>query len=218
MSSVAALETLAGQLDLADLLRAGKSAMFDPQDLPGRYGRIIHALDRLLEAVQCESVVAGGWAVWRHGYLGRVTQDVDIVVPACCVEELLRVAAVSGFDVVSTPAGFWPKLLHKETGVNVDILPEGATPGTPSNLAPTTIPHPSRLGATGGRLTYIDLPGLIELKLAAGRARDESDVVELIRANMDRVDDIRKHLSGVNERYVIRFNELLARAKEQTDR
>ena len=70
-------------------------------------------------------------------------------------------------------------------------MPEGATPGTPSNPAPTTIPHPSRLGAHGTRLAYVDLPGLIELKLAAGRARDESDVVELLRANKDRVDAIR---------------------------
>ena len=121
--------------------------MFEPQDLPGRYGRVIHALDRLLETIGCEAVVAGGWAVWRHGYLGRVTQDVDIVVPAACIEELLRVAAVSGFEVAPTPPGIWPKLYHKESGISVDIMPEGATPGTPSNPAPTTIPHPSRLGA-----------------------------------------------------------------------
>ena len=58
----------------------------------------------------------------------------------------------------------------------------------------------------------------MELKLAAGRARDESDVVELLRANMDRVDEVRAHLTTVNERYVTRFGDLLARAREQTDR
>ncbi len=192
--------------------------MFDPQDLPGRYGRVIHALDHLLEATGCEAVVAGGWAVWRHGYLGRVTQDVDIVVPAARIDELLRVAAVSGFEIIPVSAGLWPKLRHKESGVSVDILPEGATPGTPSNPAPTTIPHPSRLGACGSRLKYIDLNGLIELKLAAGRARDESDVVELLRANPDQAKAIREHLTHVNDRYVERFNDLLARAQEQTDR
>ncbi len=192
--------------------------MFDPQDLPGRYGRVIHALDRLLEATGCEAVVAGGWAVWRHGYLGRVTQDVDIVVPAARIEELLRVAAVSGFEVIPISPGLWPKLHHKESGVNVYILPEGATPGTPSNPAPTTIPHPSRLGAQPGLLTYIDLNGLIELKLAAGRARDESDVVELLRANPDQVKSVRERLTQVNDRYVKRFDDLLARAQEQTDR
>ncbi len=217
MASIA-LDLLAAQLELTDALCVGKGTMLDPQDLPGRYGRVIHALDRLLGAIRCEAVVAGGWAVWRHGYLGRVTQDVDIVVPSARIEELLRVAALSGFEVASTPPGIWPKLLHKESGVSVDILPEGATPGTPSCPAPTTIPHPARLGAHGTHLTYIDLPGLVELKLAAGRARDESDVVELLRANTDQVDAVRVHLARINARYAARFQELLARAQEQTDR
>jgi hypothetical protein len=218
MASIVASDLLAAQLELADALRAGKDTMFDPQDLPGRYGRVIHALDHLLEATGCEAVVAGGWAVWRHGYLGRVTQDVDIVVPAARIEEFLRAAAVSGFEVTPVSAGLWPKLRHKETGINIDILPEGATPGTQSNLAPTTIPHPKNLGAKPSRLSYIDLNGLIELKLAAGRARDESDVVELLRANPEQVSAVRKHLASVNDRYVKRFDDLLARAQEQTDR
>ena len=218
MAAQVTLESLADRLALADALRIGKDAMFDPQDLPGRYGRVVRALDHLLEAIGCEAIVAGGWAVWRHGYVGRVTEDVDIVVPAANVEELLRAASVSGFEVSPVPAGVWPKLRHKESGVNVDILPEGATPGTSSHPAPTTIPHPSRLGARGRRLGYIDLSGLVELKLAAGRARDESDVVELLRANSDRVDAIGDHLAHVNAGYLARFHELLARAREQTDR
>jgi len=217
MSSVTSNE-LADRLELADALGFGKNAMLEPQDLPGRYGRVIRALDCLLAAVRCEAVVAGGWAVWRHGYVGRVTQDVDIVVPADRIEELLRAAAVSGFEVVPTRAGLWPKLHHKESGVDVDILPEGATPGTPAHPAPTTIPHPSRLGAVGTRLAYMDLPGLIELKLAAGRARDESDVVELLCANPDQADAVRDHLSHVHKRYVVGFDDLLARAREQTER
>ncbi len=216
--SVVSEEWFAAQLELADALRAGRDTMLDPQDLPGRYGRVNNAIDHLLSAIGFEAGVAGGWAVWRHGYLGRVTQDVDIVVPAASIDELLRVASVSGFDVVPMSAGLWPKLHHKETGVSVDILPEGATPGTPSHLAPTTIPHPSRLGARGARLTYIDLAGLVELKLAAGRARDESDVVELLRANADQAAAVREHLGGVNAGYAQRFDGLLVRALEQADR
>ena len=53
MASVIALDLLAEQLELADSLRAGKGTMFDPQDLPGRYGRVIQALDRLLETIRC---------------------------------------------------------------------------------------------------------------------------------------------------------------------
>jgi len=58
---------------------------------------------------------------------------------------------------------------------------------------------------------------LIQLKLAAGRARDDSDVVELILANPQRVDSIRKHLAIVHADYVNRFDQLTARAREQSE-
>ena len=211
------LEFLTQQLELADQLLAGRETMLEPQDLPGRYGRVVKAVDHLLQALQCPSVLAGGWAVWRHGFLGRVTQDIDIVLPADRIEEFLRVAAVSGFEVLPQPEGRWPKVQHKETGVKVDILPEGARPGTASRLAPTLIPHPSSMGAKGTELEYINLPSLIELKLAAGRGRDESDVIELMRTNLDRVDIVRTHLVSVHPDYVIAFDRLVERAREQRD-
>src|SRR5207237_934680 len=132
------------------------------------------------------------------GYVGRVTQDLDIVVPAAQVDELLRVAAVSGFQVLPRPEGRWPKLLHKDTGIDVDLLPEGGRPGTAARPAPTTIRHPAALGAAGRSLRYINLPALVELKLAAGRVRDESDVVELVRVNPDQVDALRTHLEAIH--------------------
>jgi len=218
MGTLLTPDLLAAQLELADRLRAGRDAMLDPQDLPGRYGRVIRSLDRLLRAAVCEAVVAGGWAVWRHGYLARVTQDVDVVVTADGLQELLRLAPACGFEVLPERPGAWPKLRHKETDVSVDILPQGAVPGTSLRPAPTAIPHPSRLGAGSGALRYIDLCGLVELKLAAGRARDESDVVELIRANPEQIDALRRHLAEVHEQYAARFEQLATRAREQTDR
>ncbi len=169
------------------------------------------ALDRLLQTLDGEAVVAGGWAVWRHGYLGRVTQDVDIVVPAGLVDALIRAASVGGFEVPPRAAGMWPSFRHRESDIQVDLLPEGATPGSRSRPAPTTIPHPSRLGARPGALRYIDLAGLVELKLAAGRVRDESDVVELMLANPDQIDAIRQRLAAAHAQYVARFDELLTR-------
>jgi len=160
-------------------------------------------------------VLGGGWAVWRHGYVGRVTQDIDIALPADRIDEFLRAAAVSGFDLAPVQPGRWPKMLHRDTGIEVDVLPEGGRPGTAAKPAPTTIPHPSRMGAGGSALRYIDLPSLIELKLAAGRARDESDVVELVRANPDQVEAVRQHLAGVHANYVRAFDALVQRARDQ---
>src|SRR5262249_49503815 len=98
------------QLALADQLLVGRETMLEPQDLPGRYGRVVHAVDHLLKVLDCPSVLGGGWAVWRHGFVGRVTQDLDIVLPADRIEEFVRAAAVSGFEVLAQPEGRWPKV------------------------------------------------------------------------------------------------------------
>jgi hypothetical protein len=215
--STVTLESLSERLALADALREGRERMLEPQDLPGRYGRVIKALDHVLRAIGAEAVVGGGWAVWRHGYIGRVTQDVDIVVAANQVDALLRTAAVAGFQVLARQPGRWPKVVHKETGITVDLLPEGERPGTPSRPAPTTLPHPARIGAAGAMLRYITLPALVELKLAAGRARDESDVIELVRANPNQVESVRYHLQTAHADYVAAFDRLVIRAREQQD-
>jgi hypothetical protein len=211
------LEHLTSQLDLADEILAGRDHMFEPQDLPGRYGRVVKALDHLLQAVGCEAVLGGGWAVWRHGFLGRVTQDVEILLAGSQIDPFLRAASVSGFDVLPQAPGRWPKLVHRETGIRVDILPAGQRPGTPARPAPTTLPAPSSAGASGTTLRYITLPVLIELKLAAGRPRDEGDVAELIRANPGSLDAIRQHLASVHPDYVVAFDQLARRAADQSD-
>src|SRR5688572_6694075 len=102
------LEFLTDQLELGELLRAGRDAMFEPQDLPGRYGRVVAGIDRVLAAIDCPAVLGGGWAVWRHGFFGRMTQDIDIVLPADRVDDFLQTAAVSGFEILTPPAGRWP--------------------------------------------------------------------------------------------------------------
>src|SRR5689334_3950136 len=99
------LEFLTERLELADQLLAGRDAMQEPQDLPGRYGRVVRAIDRVLQATNIEAVVGGGWAVWHHGYIGRATQDIDIALPADRIDEFRQVAAVSGFDLLPTKPG-----------------------------------------------------------------------------------------------------------------
>jgi hypothetical protein len=73
------------------------------------------------------------------------------------------------------------------------------------------------MGAQAGLLRYLSLPFLIELKLAAGRLRDESDVIELLRSNRDQVVPIREHLVKVHVDYVQAFVRLLARAEDPRD-
>ncbi len=218
MPSTMTAEMLAREITLSDALREGREHMLTPQDLPGRFGRVVTDVDRVLKAIGCEAVLAGGWAVWRHGYAARVTQDVDVVLPAARIEEFRQVAAVSGFDVLPLVEGRWPKVVHRETQITVDILPEGERPGTPSRLAPTTIPAPSTMGAVKSSLSYVPLPQLIELKLAAGRAKDTADVVELLRANAPEAAVIREHLARVEPAYVAMFDQLVSQADELDER
>jgi hypothetical protein len=217
MNSVMNLRFLTEQLMIGEQLRLGRKKMLQPQDLPGRYGRVVHAVDHLLQIMDCEAVLGGGWAVWFHGFLGRITQDMDIVLPADRIEEFLQVVAESGFEVLPHDAGRWPKLRHTKTDVKVDIWPEGGRPGTTSKPAPTTIPHPSQLGAHGPRLLYVRLEALIALKLAAGRAKDDADVVEIIRVQPEQIDAIRQHLTTIHTDYVGAFDRLVERAREQRD-
>ncbi len=198
-----------------------------PRDLPGRYGRVVRDLERLLQSTQTLAVVAGGWAVWRHGYVGRVTQDVDIVVPKDKLEELRSVANICGFDFFQPPEGRWPKLVHRQTQIDVDLLPEMGVPGTPSHPAPIAIKHPAAYDAIQGRLEYISLGGLFELKLGASRAKDIADIIELIKVRHSRnhgdntnvkseeLLEITEYLASAHTSYAKRFLELIQQAREE---
>ena len=70
------------------------------------------------------------------------------------------------------------------------------------------------MGAIRGKLRYSSLSSLIELKLAAGRLRDEADVLELARENRDQIDNIRRHLGAANSQYLDQFDELRMEIKE----
>ena len=186
-----------------------------PRDLPGRYGRATRDLERLTAAADALSVVAGGWAVWHHGYAGRVTEDVDIVVAQSKLGRLQELAGAFGFEYLQPPPGRWPKLRHKETGIDVDVLPEFGIPGTPSHPAPVAIRNPELYQAIAGVLRYITLEGLVELKLGAGRAKDIADIIELIRHNPDSLQAVHNHLSSIHPSYYTRFQQLVIQAEEE---
>ena len=207
---------LTEQLMLADCLHSRKSEMLEPHELPGRYGRVIADLERLLIATSTSAVVAGGWAVWRHGYVGRVTQDVDIVVPCAAIEDLLRTAPLCGFTVLHAPDGHWPKLEHRDTGIEVDFLPEAAFPGTAARKAPVAIRHPDMYGAESGRLTYATLESLFELKLGAHRAKDLADLVELIKVNEQQMPRVTQAINKIDGGYAAELAQLIRQAQDES--
>lgn len=186
-----------------------------PHDLPGRYGRTVADLQRVLLATNTLSVVAGGWAVWHHGYAGRVTEDVDIVVGKEAIGALQQSAQLFRFDFLEPPRGRWPKLQHRETGIEVDLLPEGGIPGTPSNLAPVAIRAPIAYGASEDSLVYISLSGLVELKLGAGRAKDTADLIEILHLHPDRISELIEHVAQVHGSYRSKLQRLIEQSQDE---
>ena len=207
---------LSAILETSEQLLLLEPAMSQPSDLPGRFGRTVRDIERLLRATEVPAAVAGGWSVWHHGYVGRVTEDVDIVIPQCSEADLLNNAPFFGFEIVPVNPGSWPKLLHQETGIRVDLMPEGRYPGIPSRLAPVPIGHPLCYVAGHDQLDFISLAGLFELKLGARRAKDIADLVELIKVNQSKLNDIRVHLRSTSPAYAAEFESLIEQANEET--
>ena len=113
-------------------------------------GGCVRVLDRLLEALP----MARQW--WQGaGRLApslpraRVTQDVDIVVPAGLVDALIRAASVGGFEVPPRGVGMWPSFRRKESDIRVDLLPEGNT-GAVRKAGPHDDPASVPLGGPAG--------------------------------------------------------------------
>jgi hypothetical protein len=127
---------------------------------------------RLLEAASVAFRLVGGIAVVHHGY-ARTTEDVDVLVQANARERIKPLLSEHGFERLS-PC----RLRHVATGVRVDLLFAGEP--MPGANRPS-YPSPTEVGASPRDARVIDLPGLMMLKLRAGRHRDQADVVELLK-------------------------------------
>jgi hypothetical protein len=154
-------------------------------------GDVRKAMKRLAERLTAESIpyaVLGGMALGEHGYV-RMTDDVDIVVTRTGLDRFVSTCVGRGY----TPAfpGATRTFRDAETGVRVEILVTGDYPGD-GKPKPVSFPDPATSAVDVGGIRVLELPRLIEVKLASGmsapdRLRDLADVQELIRA--ERLDE-----------------------------
>ncbi len=142
----------------------------------------LRAITQRLHELGVPYAVAGGMALVAHGY-ARTTVDVDILVTA----DGLAVAqqALSGLGYLPAFDGS-RNLRDTQTGVRIEFIVTGEFPGD-GKPKPVAFPPPSAVAVEIDGIAYINLPTLIELKLAsgmtnAGRLRDLADAQELIRA------------------------------------
>ncbi len=130
------------------------------------------ALRKLLARAQVPYALVGGVAVIHHGYV-RATRDLDLLLERGDLARLLQHLAEHGFERSAEN-----RLRHVESGVDVDLLFAGdprPRPGAPP------YPRPSELARSQRENDVVDLPGLVDLKLLAGRHQALADVVALLK-------------------------------------
>jgi len=131
-----------------------------------------------LERARISYAVVGGLALNAHGY-ERTTNDVDLLLSRNSFETFCRKFVGKNYDRIS---GRPRRFVDRSNGVRIDILVTGLFPGT-GKPGPIAFPDPKLVREKIEEYQVVNLPTLVELKLAARRWRDFADIVEIIRAN-----------------------------------
>jgi len=136
-------------------------------------------MKRVVESLEQAGIpyaVMGGMAVNAHGHR-RTTGDVDFLLTPDGFADFTRRFVPTEFErLPRRPRRF----VDKANGVTFDVLLAGVYPGS-GRPGPVAFPDPTAAGQIIEQVRVIDLPTLIQLKLAAHRHQDFADVVNLIR-------------------------------------
>jgi hypothetical protein len=125
--------------------------------------------------------IAGGMALFRHGYR-RFTEDVDILVTRDGLKAIHEQMEGRGYLPLFPGS---KSLRDTEFGVKIEFLVAGEYPGD-GRPKPVSFPDPAAVAIEHDGITYLNLPALVELKIASGmtasdRIKDLADVQELIK-------------------------------------
>jgi hypothetical protein len=134
-----------------------------------------------LEELGVPYAVVGGLALFEHGYR-RFTEDVNLLVTE---EDLRKIhEELDGLGYLPPFQGS-KHLRDTELGVRIEFLVEGQFPGD-GKPKPVAFPNPLAASLEKDGIRYLNLPALIDLKLASGmtnigRLKDLADVLEVIK-------------------------------------
>jgi hypothetical protein len=136
--------------------------------------RVIKRLDK----AGIPYVVVGGLAVKAHGYR-RTTDDVDLLLTPQGLEEFRTRFVPKNYEQAGQRKR---RFVDKVNHITLGILVTGGFPGNGAP-GPVSFPDPNNVRQLFEDIPFLDLPTLIQLKLAARRYQDFADVVHLIRDN-----------------------------------
>lgn len=165
-----------------------------------------------LDGLGIPYAVAGGMALFLHGYR-RFTEDIDLLVAPDGLKRIHE--SLNGLGYVPAFAG-GKSLRDVNSGVRIEFLVTGDYPGD-GRPKPVAFPDPAGVALDRAGLRCLNLPTLVELKLASGmtnpgRLRDLSDVLELIRL----LALPESFAEGLNPFVRPKFLELLRTAREDS--
>jgi hypothetical protein len=148
----------------------------------GKVPETVRLLAADLNRERIDYAIVGGMALNAHGYR-RETVDVDVLVNpdglAAFKDRLVGRGYTERFRDASK------SFLNTQTGVHVDFIAAGEYPGD-GKPKPVMFPDPANASEEIEGIKVVNLPTLINLKLASGmtaphRRRDLADVQDLIR-------------------------------------
>lgn len=148
----------------------------------GAVQRALQAITARLNDLNIPYAVVGGMALFAHGYQ-RFTSDVDLLVTP---DSLARIhESLDGLGYVPPFSGS-KQLRDTANKVKIEFLISGGYPGD-GKPKPVSFPDPIGNSVDIGGIHYLNLPNLINLKLASGmsnnqRLKDLADVQELAKA------------------------------------
>ena len=173
----------------------------------------LHNIARLLKVLEIPYAIVGGMALFHHG-LRRFTEDVDILVTKTSLRKIHDELEGRGYLPPFTNS---KHLRDTSLGVKIEFLTTGDFPGD-GKPKPVAFADPADVGSEVDGICYVNLPTLVEMKLASGmtnpgRLKDLADVMELIK-----VLSLPPTFSEVLNPYVkARFDELWANARPIPD-
>lgn len=143
--------------------------------------KTMRALARRLDELAIPYAIIGGMALYAHGFR-RFTEDVDVLVTPTGLKSIHEHLEGRGY---LPPFQGSKQLRDTEHGVRIEFLLTGTYPGD-GRPKPVCVPDPKDTAVEKAGIKVLNLPRLVELKLASGmtggttRLKDFADVVALI--------------------------------------
>ncbi len=147
----------------------------------GAVQETLHRIAKRLDELQIPYAVVDGLALFHHGFR-KFTEDVDILVTSESLNLIHEELDGLGYR---RPFAQSKHLRDTITGVRIEFLVTGQFPGD-GKPKPLPFPDPSAIAVESDGIKYLNLPTLIDLKLASGmtnpdREKDIVDISELIK-------------------------------------